>query len=139
MSLGSVSSRECPVPWTQSCRVRGLQINHNSSDYGLNAWVCSKTTERAAVLTAEDSCSTNSHIGRESMSGMLARSIIMITLLSAYLCALARRRSPPFGAETRFGGREICRHLFEMGLVESSSVLLQLHFSASCDSLFAIY
>jgi hypothetical protein len=139
MSLGSVSSRGCPVPWTLSYRARGLQINHNSSDYGLNAWVCSNTIERAAILTTEDSCSADGHIDRESGSGMLARSIIITTFLSAHLCGLAQRRSPPFGAETRSGGCEIRRHLFEMGLVESSSVLLQLHFSVSHDSLFAVY
>ena len=91
------------------------------------------------MITAEDSCSTNPHIDRECGSGMLPRSIILITLLSAHLCGLAQRRSPPFGAETRSGGREIRRHLFEMGIVESSGVLLQLHFSVSRDSLFTVY
>ena len=54
--------------------MRGLQVSHNSSDYGLNAWVCSKTTNGAAVLTAGDSRSTNSHIDCEPGSGVLARS-----------------------------------------------------------------
>ena len=136
MSLGSVSSRGCPVPWTLFFRARGLQINHNSSDYGLNAWVCSNAVERSAILTTGDSCSTDCHIDREFGFGMLARSTIMITLLlSAHLCGLAQRRSLPFGAETRSGGCEIRWHLFKMGLVESSSVLLQLYFSVSRDAL----
>ena len=68
------------MPWTLSCQARGLQISHDSSDCGLNAWVSSKTIERAAMLTAEDSCSTDSHIDRESGFGMLARSIVVITV-----------------------------------------------------------
>ena len=55
------------VPWTLSCRAR--QISHNSSDYVLNAsWVC-KTIQRAAMLTAQDTCSTNFHVDYEP--GML--------------------------------------------------------------------
>ena len=67
---------------------------------------------------------------------MLVTRIVVITVLSAHLCDLAQRRGHPFGIEARFGGRQLCRHLFEMGLVQSSSILLQLHFSVRRDSLY---
>lgn len=56
---------------------------------------------------------------------------MVITMLSAHLYDLVQRRGPPSGAKARSGGREICRRLFEVGLFESSGILLQLHFSVS--------
>ena len=88
------------------------------------------------MLTAEDSRSTGSHTDRECW--MPISDILVITVLSAHLRNLAQWRDHPFIAEAKSGGGEIWRCLSEMGLSESPSVLLQLHFSASHVSLFSM-
>lgn len=85
------------------------------------------------MLNPEASCSATYHTDCEF--GVLAKSIIVTRMVSAHLCDLVQRRGPPSGTEARSGRREIRQHLFEVGLVESSSILLQLHFTVNLVSL----